>query len=195
MKNALIVIALIVIAGQIALQFKPDDLHRSANSPVAKKMLTVKENSPESYQQMIDDGLINLDGSIPDINALAKALEYEKENPEDERHSSLNALLMEASNSLNENLPRMVDKSTRLDNTLGVSGKFFYNYTLVDAAASEFDIPALEKAMRPIVINGACSSTEMKLIFQDGVTVIYNYRGNDGVFMIKYTVTPSECGY
>ena len=55
------------------------------------------------------------------------------------REGTLDATLKQAATELNENLPMMVDADTRLDTSMGINGKFRYNYTLVNYTAEEFD--------------------------------------------------------
>ncbi len=46
--------------------------------------------------------------------------------------SDLNAGLIKASSVINQHLPMMIDRDTRLDSVAGGNGQFRYNYTAVN---------------------------------------------------------------
>lgn len=103
--------------------------------------------------------------------------------------------LMQAASQLNENLPMMVDAETRWDNSVGMKNQFHYNYTLVNYAAADIDANFLESELRPTVANTACTTEEMQVFFRNGVSAVYNYKGNDGLVITRFIITPQECGY
>jgi hypothetical protein len=109
------------------------------------------------------------------------------------REGTLDATLKQAATELNENLPMMVDADTRLDTSIGINGKFRYNYTLVNYTAEELDSNALKEAMRPKLVNSYCTVADMRTFVENNVPVTYAYSGKDGKEIVTITVTSEEC--
>lgn len=98
------------------------------------------------------------------------------------------------SNQLNKSMPMTIDSATRLDNILAssTSPKFTYNYTL-DASLHEINSANFFSQMRPTLVKGVCTSPDMKIFMENGVTVGYSYRAKDGAFAGKIDVAPTDC--
>jgi hypothetical protein len=104
--------------------------------------------------------------------------------------------LPKLANDLNRQLPMMVDRGTRLDSTVGGPGKrFTYVYTLVELPAADIDRAQLQRMLASSTRNRVCTDPKMEALFKNGVTVVYSYRGNDGIHVMEMPLTPSECGY
>lgn len=102
--------------------------------------------------------------------------------------------LVKVSENINANLPMMVDKDTRLDKTLGESGKkFTYFYTFPSHTSSDIDSQALRDAIAPIVRSSFCNSNDMHHFIKKGVTTNYIYHGNDGAEVTRIVVAPTDC--
>jgi hypothetical protein len=99
--------------------------------------------------------------------------------------------MMEAASELNKTCPFMVDKDTRLDNAAALPGNIFqYNYTLVNLDKSEVNVDTVKKYVEPGLINNVKTSPGLKVYRDNKVTMAYNYRDKNGVFVLKITVTP-----
>lgn len=109
------------------------------------------------------------------------------------KEGSIDAVLVEAASRINENLPMMVDAETRLDATVGVIGRFRYNYTLVNFSAEELDPGVLKDTMQPKLVNNVCTSTEMEIFVQNDVPVTYAYFGKNGKQVTTITISPNQC--
>ncbi|MFZ4702549.1 MAG: hypothetical protein ACOYMG_21095 [Candidatus Methylumidiphilus sp.] len=108
---------------------------------------------------------------------------------------SIEEELAETAKKYNNNLPMMVDKDTRLDYTIGGSGKTFtYLYTLPSNPSTDYDRASFRAEITPIVKANVCKLTGMKPFFKAGITAFYVYRGNDGVEIARLAITPQDCG-
>jgi hypothetical protein len=113
-----------------------------------------------------------------------------------ESNGDFDKSLMKVSSQLNENLPMMIDRETRLENTMGGPGKkFTYYYRLVNYEAEEIDLAEFNRNVATTVRRNAINNKQLKLMFKKGVTVIYNYNGKNGKFIADIRITPSEAGY
>lgn len=103
--------------------------------------------------------------------------------------------LVKAVDQFNKQLPMTVDRSTRLESIQAGPGRAFtYHYTIVTARAAEIDTAEFYRAMSSRLRNGVCTSPDMQVLFKNGVTVSYSYRGSDGRHVTKVAVTPRHCG-
>ena len=99
--------------------------------------------------------------------------------------------MMEAASELNKTCPIMVDQDTRLDNAAALPGNIFqYNYTLVNLDKSEVNIDTVKKYVEPGLINNVKTNPDLKGYRDNKVTVAYNYKDKNGVFVLKINVTP-----
>lgn len=94
--------------------------------------------------------------------------------------ASIDATLMKTASEINKTMPVMVDQITRLDNVMAMPGKkLAYNYTLLEldpmADAAEFS-----QNIRPKLVNGYQTSSDMADLRKAGVTLIYVYRDEQG---------------
>lgn len=99
--------------------------------------------------------------------------------------------MMKAASELNKTCPIMVDQHTRLDNAAAMPNNIFqYNYTLVNLDKSEVNIDTVKKYVEPGLINNVKTNPDLKVYRDNKVTMAYNYRDKNGVFVLKITVTP-----
>ena len=92
---------------------------------------------------------------------------------------------------LNKTCPMMVDQNTRWDNAMAMSDNtFLYTYTLINHSKSEVNLDTVKKYIEPFLINSVKSSPELKLFRDHKTTMVYNYRDKNGVFVVKFAVTP-----
>ncbi len=101
--------------------------------------------------------------------------------------------MMQAASELNKSCPIMVDQDTRLDNALALPENIFqYNYTLVNLDKSEVNIDTVKKYVEPGLINNVKTNPDLKTYRDNKVTMAYNYRDKNGVFILKINVTPDQ---
>lgn len=101
--------------------------------------------------------------------------------------------LLDVATKLNLLLPKRVDKDTELRNVSVRKRTLIYNYYLLHHKVSEINQPDFLKKMKPQITNTACSSPDLRPLFEEDTSVEYTYYGNDGVFIAKIPVTPELC--
>jgi hypothetical protein len=108
--------------------------------------------------------------------------------------SYTNEELSEISSKANANLPRMVDKDTRLDFTIGVSDSFQYNYTLVNNNSEDISFGSLTSTVEKSLVKWVCTTkSTLDDFIKRGVTVSFAYFGNDRRLIGVISVDPSQC--
>ncbi len=105
--------------------------------------------------------------------------------------NSFDQAMMKAASEINKNCPIMVDKNTRLDNAVALPENVFqYNYTLLNLEKSKVNIEEMRAYIQPNVVNNVKTNPDMKDYKENKVTMVYNYRDKNGVFILKIDVTP-----
>jgi hypothetical protein len=101
--------------------------------------------------------------------------------------------LMNAAGELNENLPIMINDETRLDNVMATSeNTFMYNYTLVNMVADSIDVIDMRNFMEPRILNDVRTNPGLKAFRDRGTTMVYNYKDENGVFLLKIAITADQ---
>ncbi|MBS7254355.1 hypothetical protein [Flavobacterium branchiicola] len=109
------------------------------------------------------------------------------------KQPSLNNQLMQTASELNKTCPIMVDKDTRLDNSVALPGDIFqYNYTLVNLDKKDVQIEKLKEFLVPTVKNFVKTSSDMKFARDNNVTVNYHYKDKNGVELLTVSVLPED---
>ena len=112
----------------------------------------------------------------------------------DRNEGAIEEVLRQSSNKVNSSLPMMVDKGTRLDSTLpGPGKKITYLYTTLSMQSSEVTQQRLQQRLGVRIRNSVCTSKDMKVFLDNGVQIVYRYRGSDGGIIGDVTVNPGEC--
>jgi len=94
----------------------------------------------------------------------------------------------------NIGLPRMVDKDTRLDFTVGVSDTFEYNYTLINNNSKDISFASLSTAVEKSLVKWVCTTkSNLDRFVTKGVTVSFAYFGKDKQLIGVISVEPSQC--
>lgn len=98
---------------------------------------------------------------------------------------------MKSASEINKSCPIMVDQFTRLDNAIAMPDNVFqYNYTIVNHEKSEVNLDTAKKYILPRLVNNVKTSPEMKFARDNHLTMSYKYSDKNGVFVVKYTITP-----
>ncbi len=101
--------------------------------------------------------------------------------------------MMKAASEINESCPIMIDKDTRLDNTIALPDNIFqYNYTLVNLEKQEINVGELKNYIEPNVINNVKTSPDMKDYRENRTTMVYYYKDKNGEFVLKINVSPEK---
>ena len=101
--------------------------------------------------------------------------------------------LMKTAEEINKNCPIMLDKHTRLDNTLAGPGKrFTYNYTLVNFGTDDLDKDKFISLMKPKILNNVMTNKDMEGVRNKDVEIVYVYRSKDNKEVARIVVSPSD---
>lgn len=104
---------------------------------------------------------------------------------------SFDKVMMTAASELNKTCPIMVDQYTRLDNAIALpDNSFQYNYTLINMDKSEVSVDTAKKYLLPNIINNVKTNPDLKIYRDNKTTMIYNYKDKNGVFIVKFSITP-----
>ncbi len=100
---------------------------------------------------------------------------------------SLDEKMMQMAGELNKNCPIMIDKDTRLDNSIALPGNaFLYNYTLINLTKDEIDTAVFNANLRPTILNTIKTSPDLKVFRANNIEMQYNYKDKQGVFIYKF---------
>lgn len=104
-------------------------------------------------------------------------------------------LVAKAAAELNKQLPKMIDRETRLDSVVArADGELFtYNYTLVNYNANSISAAALI-SIEDAVVNTTCSEQNSNLL-KKNVALEFRYRSADGYLVKAFTIPPKSCIY
>jgi hypothetical protein len=107
--------------------------------------------------------------------------------------TSFDKAMMEAASEINKTCPFMVDQETRLDNTVALPDNIFqYNYTLVNYDKSEVNNDTIRKYVEPGIVNNVKTNPSLKSFRDNKVTMQYQYKDKNGVFLLSIVVTPDQ---
>lgn len=108
------------------------------------------------------------------------------------RPPSTERALVQASDTLNKNLPMMVDQVTRLDSTFPGPGKVLnYKYTLVGMKRADLDVENVKKRIAPMVTQNYRTSPAMEDLRKLSAVLKYHYYDEAGVFAFAIEVDPA----
>ena len=107
----------------------------------------------------------------------------------------LDQTLANVSAYLNRSAPLTLDADTRLDRvTSGPGHRLSYHYTLTTVQSKAFKRAEFQKLIREPLQAKLCNSKEMRSFLVRGVTISYDYLGNDGNPLGAARFTASDCG-
>ena len=116
--------------------------------------------------------------------------------------SYIESIIATTAETMNQNLPMMVDEDTRWDYLEAGPGKeISYSYTMINYSSemlndpAEFNFDVFESTLNHSIKAKVCQVPEMQYLFQNGVITNYNYYANDNLLMTQVTVYPDDCGY
>lgn len=107
----------------------------------------------------------------------------------------LSAQLQQMATAVNAQLPKMMDKITRLDHLeAGPGNTLTYDFTLVPFASDAATAQKFAAAAPQYVTGRACSNPSVTRLLKMGVTMDYVYKGNDGKEITSFAIHASDCG-
>lgn len=108
---------------------------------------------------------------------------------------NLDQTLAIVSDHLNRSAPLTLDADTRLDRvTSGPGHRLSYHYTLTSVQSKAFKRAEFQKLIREPLQAKLCSSKQMRGFLMHGVTISYDYLGNDGNRLGTARFKASDCG-
>ena len=115
----------------------------------------------------------------------------------DEFHKpmSLKETLQLTANTLNKNLPKMLDSELRLDVVDAEARKMRFMYTLVHFTPKEMTGSRLQSLMYEDTKLQVCNDSDSKMLLKKGMLVDYVYRGKDKNPIITFAFDAKVCGY
>jgi len=106
---------------------------------------------------------------------------------------SFDKTLVQLADTLNANLPMMLDKETRFDATFpGPGNRFTYIYTLLNYSKADVDPEVLRRNIQPQILANYKSHPEMKSFRDHDVELHYQYKDKSGIFMLEIVVSPKD---
>lgn len=103
--------------------------------------------------------------------------------------------LLQTANYINQSTPIQIDQETVLVNSNAQGNTLTYNYVLINYPSSQIDRDKLLSALYSPSRNLVCSHPDMQSALRDGISFGYSYSGNDNIFIMRFTVSPADCGY
>ncbi|HOY08762.1 MAG TPA: hypothetical protein PLB05_01655 [Candidatus Omnitrophota bacterium] len=101
--------------------------------------------------------------------------------------------IMSTINEINSQLPKMLDKDTQLERVEGGPGKkLTYVCTLVNYSSQDISKAVFDQEVAPYVKQGLQTDRTLYPLFRKGITIVYRYLGNDGVYISEVVKRPHE---
>lgn len=111
----------------------------------------------------------------------------------DSKQQSLQSILEETTVKMNENLPRTTNQGTRIDSVSTAEMTIIYNNTLVDSTLNNMGSEQFEKEIKPNLIRFICTSDQLDVFIDNGITVEYNYFDKSGKKFTEIKVSQVLC--
>ncbi|MDR2652119.1 MAG: zinc-ribbon domain-containing protein [Prevotellaceae bacterium] len=103
---------------------------------------------------------------------------------------AINKELLRMSNEMNKMCPVMIDRDTRLDNTITMPNNVFqYNYTLINMNKDDIDTLALKNIAEPNIVNSLKNSPDMQYQRDHDVTLNYSYKDKNGFYLFMISIS------
>ncbi len=110
---------------------------------------------------------------------------------EDAESASVHQALTELANQLNSSLPMRVDENTRWDSTMALPGRvLLYSYTIIGVSPEDFDRRGFESELHGVMTRNYETSPDMEVFRDARVTLVFNYRFENGQFAARVEVKP-----
>jgi hypothetical protein len=99
-----------------------------------------------------------------------------------------------AANAANEKAPVLVDKDTRMDHAVYLDRTIRYSYTLLNAEQDKkINYSHTFHDFKEKVKNKLCTTPELTITRDHGISHAYAYYDKNGVFLYKFKISPTDC--
>lgn len=106
-------------------------------------------------------------------------------------NNDLEKVIAEASEEINKDLPKDIDKITQLTSTIASGKELTYLYKITaDQTLTQND---LNYSVKSTIINNVCTTSDTKDLLDLGAGLIYSYYDNQGKHIGKIDVHRSDC--
>ena len=162
---------------------------------VGDASLFVKENKAES-KKSDDKNTMGLFNAVKYQEKWHAKTETKPQNkPIDmNKPSPLNETLQITADTLNKDLPTMLDTELRLDKVSAKDHKMYFDYTLVNFTPASMSGERLKSLMYEDVKTQVCIDKEMVELLKKGMSVDYVYRGKEKKDIITFAFDAKVCG-
>ena len=107
--------------------------------------------------------------------------------------SHIDKALITVAEAMNQNLPIMLDRHTRLDTTFALpENRFTYQYTMVGIDPTTVNVEEFVAAMRPKLIAQYQTNQDMEGFRKMNVGLMYAYRTEAGDVLVQIEISPSD---
>lgn len=103
-------------------------------------------------------------------------------------------IILDTFKDYNKQLPKMIDKETRLDSTICNGKQLIYMVTLVDISAKDIDITKFKEYAKTKISRSQCSNKDMVNLLNIGVNYVYSYHDKDGYHIDSIPFSKIDCG-
>ena len=122
-----------------------------------------------------------------DCNEFALLSDQEKEG------SSLESTLKFMSETLNKNLPMMVDVETQLLKTSAKGKSLYYHYEMINYSSDAIQQEEFIISVTPNIHQQLCTSSDFNDFASKGATFVYIYNGKDKKQIAELKIGEKEC--
>jgi hypothetical protein len=110
------------------------------------------------------------------------------------KEKEIEKLLLLTSKKINEQLPMMVDVSTRLDMTAAIGNQLLYKYTMIKVAVNNINKDAFSREMRAMLVTNQCNNENTLKLLKYGVLVHYEHYDKNGIIISTTKISKKDCG-
>lgn len=104
------------------------------------------------------------------------------------------SVMQEVAESINEDLPEMVDEDTRIDYVTGGDDSLTYYYTLINNESTDFEYGIFQKDIKQGMIKNICINPDYDFYKENNIVLNYNYFDKNKNFIDKITIyTGTDC--
>lgn len=106
---------------------------------------------------------------------------------------SIHKQVVNLSNTINKDLPRLVDSETRMDSTAVIEKMFVYKYTLVNFDVGTISGKEIHDYLAPNLINQYCLDPTMSVYRIYGYQMVHTYYDKKGIFLAQIKASIGDC--
>ena len=109
------------------------------------------------------------------------------------RHTPEERQIINFTQNIRDELPKMVDEITRLDKVIPIAGNIVnYQFTILGKKAGQINRDALKTAMTPYLTEDYQNDPALQGLRKIGTTIVYTYFDEDGILVCEIKITPKK---